>query len=153
MNIESFYQSIGVMLEPAGTRWRSVCPFHKEKTASFFVYPDGGYHCFGCGAHGTAKDIQEMYDLDYRPYPEVGEHQDHLFSALFKIRKNIEPELIFTIEDLPIKKRFLIYDMFDSLFIDANALAHQVSTSLLDLVGFIDTEYRDIKLAIKKSKN
>ena len=28
------------------------CPFHSEKTASFRVYTDGTYHCFGCGAHG-----------------------------------------------------------------------------------------------------
>ena len=28
------------------------CPFHNEKTASFRVYPDGTFHCFGCGAHG-----------------------------------------------------------------------------------------------------
>ncbi len=28
------------------------CPFHTEKTASFKVYSDGTYHCFGCGAHG-----------------------------------------------------------------------------------------------------
>lgn len=28
------------------------CPFHNEKTASFKVYPNGTYHCFGCGAHG-----------------------------------------------------------------------------------------------------
>lgn len=28
------------------------CPFHNEKTASFKVYPDNTYHCFGCGAHG-----------------------------------------------------------------------------------------------------
>ena len=28
------------------------CPFHQEKTASFKVYSDGTYHCFGCGAHG-----------------------------------------------------------------------------------------------------
>ena len=29
------------------------CPFHNEKTPSFYVYEDG-YHCFGCGAHGDA---------------------------------------------------------------------------------------------------
>lgn len=28
------------------------CPFHNEKTASFKVYPNNTYYCFGCGAHG-----------------------------------------------------------------------------------------------------
>jgi len=33
---------------------KGCCPFHGEKTPSFYVYEDGGYHCFGCGAHGDA---------------------------------------------------------------------------------------------------
>lgn len=37
-------------------RWKGLCPFHKEKTPSFYVFIDSkGYqffHCFGCGAHG-----------------------------------------------------------------------------------------------------
>ena len=33
-----------------------LCPFHAEKTPSFYVYPDG-YHCFGCHAHGDAIDF------------------------------------------------------------------------------------------------
>jgi DNA primase len=32
---------------------KGCCPFHAEKTPSFYVYDDG-YHCFGCGAHGDA---------------------------------------------------------------------------------------------------
>ena len=32
---------------------KGCCPFHGEKTPSFYVYDDG-YHCFGCGAHGDA---------------------------------------------------------------------------------------------------
>src|ERR1700748_3919798 len=40
-----------VRLARAGKQWKGCCPFHGEKTPSFYVYDDG-YHCFGCGAHG-----------------------------------------------------------------------------------------------------
>src|SRR6204780_4162363 len=40
-----------VKLARSGRQWKGFCPFHGEKTPSFFVYEDG-YHCFGCGAHG-----------------------------------------------------------------------------------------------------
>jgi len=29
------------------------CPFHNERTPSFYLYPDNSYHCYGCGAHGN----------------------------------------------------------------------------------------------------
>jgi DNA primase len=40
-----------VRLARSGKNWRGCCPFHGEKTPSFYVYEDG-YHCFGCAAHG-----------------------------------------------------------------------------------------------------
>ena len=42
-----------VKLSRSGKSWKGCCPFHGEKTPSFYVYDDG-YHCFGCGAHGDA---------------------------------------------------------------------------------------------------
>jgi DNA primase len=42
-----------VPLQRSGRNWRGCCPFHTEKTPSFYVYDDH-YHCFGCGAHGDA---------------------------------------------------------------------------------------------------
>jgi DNA primase len=42
-----------VKLTRAGREWKGCCPFHNEKTPSFYVNDDKGfYHCFGCGAHG-----------------------------------------------------------------------------------------------------
>jgi DNA primase len=40
-------------LTKAGREWKACCPFHDEKTPSFYVNDDKGfYHCFGCQAHG-----------------------------------------------------------------------------------------------------
>ena len=40
-----------VKLARSGKQWKGCCPFHGEKTPSFYVYDDA-YHCFGCGVHG-----------------------------------------------------------------------------------------------------
>lgn len=42
-----------VRLVRSGKQWKGCCPFHGEKSPSFYVYDDH-YHCFGCGAHGDA---------------------------------------------------------------------------------------------------
>src|SRR3984957_5367544 len=42
-----------VRLVRSGKTWKGCCPFHGEKSPSFYVYDDH-YHCFGWGAHGDA---------------------------------------------------------------------------------------------------
>jgi DNA primase len=50
-----------VVLKRAGQVLKGLCPFHKEKTPSFVVYPqDGRCHCFGCGSGG---DVFRFYML------------------------------------------------------------------------------------------
>ncbi len=52
-----------VPLQRAGAEFRACCPFHNEKTPSFYVSPAKQfYHCFGCGAHGTAISFLMNYD-------------------------------------------------------------------------------------------
>jgi len=47
-----------VPLKKAGRRFKARCPFHEEKTASFFVDPVAGlWHCFGCGAGGDVFSL------------------------------------------------------------------------------------------------
>ncbi len=44
-----------VKLTKAGREYKACCPFHHEKSPSFYVNDEKGfYHCFGCGAHGDA---------------------------------------------------------------------------------------------------
>lgn len=45
-------------LKKSGSEFKALCPFHKEKTPSFYVVPDKGfYKCFGCGAAGDVFDF------------------------------------------------------------------------------------------------
>jgi DNA primase len=61
-----------VPLKKAGREFKACCPFHDEKTPSFWVSPDKQfYHCFGCGAHGTAIGFLMQYDQ--LPFPEAVE--------------------------------------------------------------------------------
>lgn len=47
--------ALRVKLTKKGGKLSGLCPFHAEKTPSFFVFPDKNtYHCFGCGAGGDA---------------------------------------------------------------------------------------------------
>jgi len=66
-----------VPLKKAGKNLSACCPFHNEKTASFTVSPEKQfYHCFGCGAHGTA--IGFLMEYDQMSFPEsVQELADH----------------------------------------------------------------------------
>ncbi|MDH3345993.1 MAG: DNA primase [Kiritimatiellaceae bacterium] len=54
-------------LKNAGSRFKALCPFHKEKTPSFTISPDRQiYHCFGCDAGGDViQFIQEYEKVDF----------------------------------------------------------------------------------------
>jgi DNA primase len=52
-----------VPLKKAGRDWTARCPFHDERSPSFTVSPAKQfYHCFGCGAHGSAIRFLMEYD-------------------------------------------------------------------------------------------
>ncbi len=79
-----------VPLKKAGQNYQACCPFHNEKTPSFTVSPAKQfYHCFGCGAHGTALGFLMEYEhMSFRdsvaalaqdvglPVPESGGEPD-----------------------------------------------------------------------------
>ncbi|HEU5443000.1 MAG TPA: DNA primase, partial [Steroidobacteraceae bacterium] len=61
-----------VQLKKAGREYKACCPFHDEKTASFWVSPEKQfYHCFGCGAHGTV--LRFLMEHDRMAFPDAVE--------------------------------------------------------------------------------
>lgn len=104
-----------VPLKKAGREYKGCCPFHDEKTASFTVSPGKQfYHCFGCGAHGTAIGFLMEYDhLGFREaieelasrysmtIPETASHEDDaerrkladLYAALEAANKHFQQRL------------------------------------------------------------
>ncbi len=80
-----------VQLKKAGANYAACCPFHNEKTPSFTVSPAKQfYHCFGCGAHGTAigflmeysglgfvEAVKELAGRAGMPVPDDEERRPH----------------------------------------------------------------------------
>jgi len=65
-----------VPLKKAGREWSARCPFHDERSPSFTVSPAKQfYHCFGCGAHGSA--IGFLMNYDRLEFPDAVEELAH----------------------------------------------------------------------------
>jgi len=47
---------IGMLPSVQGKGLVQLCPFHEEQTARLVIYPDGRFHCFGCGTQGKVDD-------------------------------------------------------------------------------------------------
>ncbi|MBI5133890.1 MAG: DNA primase [Candidatus Taylorbacteria bacterium] len=56
-----------IKLDKSGANYKARCPFHNEKTPSFYVSPErGSFYCFGCGAKGDIFTFVEKFEgLDF----------------------------------------------------------------------------------------
>ena len=59
-------ESLITPLRKSGKRLIALCPLHKEKTPSFFVYPDNSFYCYGCQVGGDVITlVKSLYGLDF----------------------------------------------------------------------------------------
>lgn len=92
------------------------CPFHSEKTASFRVYEDGTFHCFGCGAHGDVINFTML--INNISFNEACKHLDGdvTYSQMRKadkIRRKKD-----NIKDLLHKAHIAFWDAFDDWWLN-----------------------------------
>src|SRR5579875_2176026 len=54
-------------LRKSGANWNALCPFHKERSGSFYVYPGtASFYCFGCHEHGDVFTfVQKMESVSF----------------------------------------------------------------------------------------
>jgi DNA primase len=59
-----------VKLRKSGANWSALCPFHQEKSGSFYLYPGtASYYCFGCHEHGDVFSF--VMKMDSLSFPEA----------------------------------------------------------------------------------
>jgi DNA primase len=59
-----------VKLRKSGANWSALCPFHREKSGSFYLYPvTASYYCFGCHEHGDVFTF--VMKMDNVSFPEA----------------------------------------------------------------------------------
>ncbi|MDR8070750.1 hypothetical protein KPB07_19200 [Burkholderia cenocepacia] len=74
--LEDLVRRLGIETERRGSQTRALCPFHQDSRPSLNLYrPDGAspahFHCFACGAHGTAIDlVKQVEGLEFLPAVE-----------------------------------------------------------------------------------
>jgi DNA primase len=80
-----------VPLRKAGKDYQACCPFHDEKTPSFTVSREKQfYHCFGCGAHGSA--ISFLMEYERRGFLEAVEELAHQAGMSLPTEGEMAPE-------------------------------------------------------------
>lgn len=117
-NVEKIKESLSIVdvvsqyikLEKAGSNFRAKCPFHNEKTPSFFVSPvRNSFYCFGCNAKGDIFSFVERFEgLDF-------------MGALKVLAEKAGVEIVFE-KKKEIDKKIKLYDILEkaNLFFENN---------------------------------
>ena len=139
LSIEEVVSSY-IKLERAGANLKAKCPFHNEKTASFFVSPDrGSYYCFGCSAKGDIFTfVEEFEGLDFKGALKVLAGRAGVTFSAFNKEKEGEKEKIYRAMEESAK------------FFEKNLMESKEALEYLKNRGLEDKTIKDFRIGFVK---
>lgn len=145
LSIEDVVSSY-INLIRAGSNWKAKCPFHNEKTPSFFISPSRGtYYCFGCGASGDIFSfVEEFEGLDFKGALKMLANRAGVELGTYSKTDNNEKDRIFQIMEIATKH------FINNLEAHKDAIQYLTSRGLEDKtiksfrLGFAKDSWRDL---------
>ena len=134
-----------IELKPAGKTLKGKCPFHNERTPSFFVSPDRGtYYCFGCGAKGDIFSFVEQFEgLDFMGALKLlAERAGVQLDLTYTRESKVEKERSYAIMEDAAKffeKQFALHKE-PQVYVESRGLTAETVASFR--IGFIPAEWR-----------
>ena len=135
-----------IRLEKSGAQWKARCPFHHEKTPSFYISPErGSYHCFGCQEHGDIFTFVEK--IEHIPFVEALKLlADRAQVSLSNYKKREGDRDSRLIEILTLAKEKYMENLNSSVEAKDYLLDRGLTPFSIQLfnVGFAKSEWRDL---------
>jgi len=135
-----------IKIERSGVNFKARCPFHNEKTPSFFISPGrSSYYCFGCSASGDIFTfVEEFEGLDFKGALKLLANKAGVVLSDFNPEKESEKEVLYRImEDTT---NFFVGNLSQNTLV-INYLKQRglEEKSIVDFrIGFIKNEWRDL---------
>lgn len=136
VDIIQLYEELGIFLKQKGNKYVACCPFHTEKTPSFFVYSDGSYHCFGCAAHGTMEQLMNIHNYDKINLWVKGIDFNSKISYIDSVVLKTSTFLRANLEDESIEKKFEIWKKYDEFLMELEFSLYENDDILSSMLDF-----------------
>ena len=152
LSIEEVVSSY-IKLEKVGANFKARCPFHNEKTPSFFISQErGSYYCFGCGAKGDIFTfVEEFEGLDFKGALKLLADRAGVPLEQFNLKEESEKEKLYKVMEEATK-------FFENNLIkNEKVLSYLKNRGLEDKtikdfrVGFIKNDWRELHSHLQKS--
>jgi len=151
LSIEEVISSY-IKLEKVGSNLKAKCPFHNEKTPSFFISNDrGNYYCFGCGAKGDIFTfVEEFEGLDFKGALKLLAERAGVVLENYDPKNESEKEKLYRIMEEATK-------FFENNLIKNNEVLNYLKSRGLEdktikdfRIGFVKNDWRELYFSLQK---